>query len=460
MFVNSLQHELRFLFLSTVNRRTIIFKYKRIVDTLASLDRPDLQPYERSSAKETIRRTIAAIWGSDEIRRIKPTPQDEAAGGNAAVETVLWDAIPSYLRKLDAQCEVSLGKRLPIDVCPIKFASWMGGDRDGNPNVTPEVTKEVILKQRLRSAKLYLRDFNQLYSEMAISSKYSDELEALASTITESKDKREKYRRIVGHLSNRMLKTVRVCEAELAAIGSEAGYDSMIRGGIVDHFKNEEQLQGVEPIFEKAELMEPLKVMYDSLTETGFGVVADGLLLDIIRRLTAFGVTLVPLDIREESTRHTLALDSITQYLGLGSYKEWDEEARISFLQSELSSKRPLINLEDLEMAGIDENAMITIRVFETISKVGKEALGAYVISQAQTTSDVLAVMLLQKEFGMTAENGKMMRVVPLFETLNDLTNAPDVLTRLFKVSQYIGAIKGKQEVMVGYSDSAKDAGR
>ena len=87
-------------------------------------------------------------------------------------------------------------------------------------------------------------------------------------------------------------------------------------------------------------------------------------------------------------------------------------------------------------MAGIDENAMITIRVFETISKVGKEALGAYVISQAQTTSDVLAVMLLQKEFGMTAENGKMMRVVPLFETLNDLTNAPDVLTRLFKVSQ------------------------
>ena len=423
------------------------------------LDRPDLQPYERLSTKESIRRTIAAIWGSDEIRRTKPTPQQEAAGGNAVVETVLWHAIPSYLRKLDAQCEVSLGKRLPVDVCPIKFASWMGGDRDGNPNVTPKVTKEVVLKQRLKAAKLYLRDFDRLYSELAISSKFSDEMEALASTIIRSKDQREKYRRVIGHLSNRLLKTVRVCESELAAMGIEAGNDSMLKSGLMDHF-SEEKVNGVQPILEKADLIKPLQIMYKSLNETGFGVVADGFLLDIIRRLSAFGVTLVPLDIREESTRHTLALDSITRYLGLGSYKEWDEEARISFLQSELSNKRPLINLKDLEMSGIDENALTTIRVFETISTLGSEALGAYVISQAQTASDVLAVMLLQKEFGMTSDNGKIMRVVPLFETLNDLTNAPDVLTRLFKVSQYVGAIKAKQEVMVGYSDSAKDAGR
>jgi len=200
--------------------------------------------------------------------------------------------------------------------------------------------------------------------------------------------------------------------------------------------------------------------MYDSLVETGFETVADGRLLDIIRRLCVFGTTLVPLDIREESTRHTIAVDAITRYLGVGSYKEWDEEARLNFLQNELSNKRPLFKLEDLEKGGVDPDILKTLRVFETASSLGAEALGAYVISQAKTASDVMAVMLLQKQFGMTPESGKMMRVVPLFETLNDLTNAPDVLKMLFKVSQYVGAIKGKQEVMVGYSDSAKDAGR
>ena len=114
-----------------VNRKTLLRKYRRITETLAVLDRPDLHPYERSQALDTIRRNIAALWGSDEIRRKKPTPQQEAAGGNAVVETVLWEAVPSYLRKLDAQCRLSLGQRLPIDVVPVKFSSWMGGDRDG-----------------------------------------------------------------------------------------------------------------------------------------------------------------------------------------------------------------------------------------------------------------------------------------------------------------------------------------
>jgi len=105
-----------------------------------------------------MRAIIAAIWGSDEIRRVKPTVQKEAAGGNAVIESVLWDAVPSYLRKLDAQCRVTLGKKLPVDCAPIKFASWIGGDRDGNPNCTPEVTLEVATHQRLRAAKMFLHD--------------------------------------------------------------------------------------------------------------------------------------------------------------------------------------------------------------------------------------------------------------------------------------------------------------
>jgi len=226
----------------------------------------------------------------------------------------------------------------------------------------------------------------------------------------------------------------------------------------------------IAPILESEELMKPLQIIYDSLIETGFETVADGRLIDIIRRVSIFGMTLLKLDIREESTIHTNALDSITRYLGLGSYKEWNEEARLSFLQNELTSKRPLFRLSALENALVDnaddENPIITasliktLKVYQTASTLGREALGAYVISQARSASDVLAVMLLQRQFGMTPENGNMMRIVPLFETLDDLNNAPGILKTLFAISQYVGALKGEQEVMVGYSDSAKDAGR
>jgi phosphoenolpyruvate carboxylase len=200
--------------------------------------------------------------------------------------------------------------------------------------------------------------------------------------------------------------------------------------------------------------------MYDSLVSTGYEMVADGLLIDVMRRLAVFGMTLVPLDIREESTRHTEALDAITRWLGIGSYKEWDEDARLSFLQSELANKRPLFRVSGLDQMGLEESVIKTLRVFQVAAAQKPESMGAYVISQAQTASDVLAVMLLQKSFGMVPENGNMMRVSPLFETLDDLVNAPGVLETLFSITSYVGAIKGRQEVMVGYSDSAKDAGR
>ena len=141
-----------------VNRKTMLLKYRKISELLAHLERSDLHPFERAEALNNLRAIIAAIWGSDEIRRVKPTVQKEAAGGNAVIESVLWDAVPSYLRKLDAQCRVTLGKKLPVDCAPIKFASWIGGDRDGNPNCTPEVTLEVVTHQRLRAAKMFLHD--------------------------------------------------------------------------------------------------------------------------------------------------------------------------------------------------------------------------------------------------------------------------------------------------------------
>jgi len=114
-----------------VQRKSLLRKYRKISETLALSERPDLDVYEKQAANSDLRRIVSSIWGADEIRRNKPTPQQEAAGGNAIIESVLWDAVPSYLRKLHTQCELQLGVKLPVDVAPIKFASWIGGDRDG-----------------------------------------------------------------------------------------------------------------------------------------------------------------------------------------------------------------------------------------------------------------------------------------------------------------------------------------
>lgn len=441
-----------------VQRKSLLRKYREVTETLALLERPDLTLYEREATKRSLERVISSIWGADEIRRNKPTPQQEAAGGSAILESVLWEAVPDYLRKLNEQCKLSLGRSLPIDVTPIHFASWIGGDRDGNPNVTPEVTKEVVLQQRLRTARLLLRDLYSLQADLAISKCFSPEMEELAASVEDSTHKTEKYRRVIGNLIERLIKTTREYERQLFEL-KISPEDVAKQTSVVDEISTSTR-QKIEPIYNVAEIMRPLRIIYDSLVQTGYELVANGLLIDIIRRLNVFGLSLVKLDIREESTRHTLALDAITRYLGIGSYKEWTEDARVVWLCSELASRRPLLAIDSIEQSGFDEVTKTTLRTYQMASRLHPEDLGAYVISQAQTASDVLAVMLLQKQFGMTAQNGKMMRVVPLFETLDDLTNAPQVLHTLFSIPLYAGAIRGKQEVMVGYSDSAKDAGR
>ena len=436
-----------------VNRKSVLRKYRKCTELLAHMERQDLLAYEKLVATFDLQRIISSLWGMDEIRRNKPTPQKEAAGGLAILETVLWYAVPNYLRKLDAQCLQSLGKRLPLEVCPIKFASWIGGDRDGNPNVTPKVTREVVLHQRLRASRLYLQDLTELESQLAISSRFSPSMLELADSIPNNIHVREKYRRVLSHLRQRLIKTAKDIEMQLEKLLSNKEdsdpifMQSKVQNVLSGQTADDDDLE----IVTKAEdLLGPLRIMHESLVETGFELVADGLLSDVIRRLKVFGITLVPLDIREESTKHTEAIDAITRWLGVGSYAEWNEEARVNWLASELSNRRPLFPSESLDDMDFDDDIKKTLETFKTASELEPEALGAYVISQCQTASDVLAVMLLQKQFGMTAANGNVMRVVPLFETLDDLTNAPERLKILFSVPAYVGAIKGFQEVMVG----------
>ncbi|HEX5632665.1 MAG TPA: phosphoenolpyruvate carboxylase, partial [Gemmatimonadales bacterium] len=200
------------------------------------------------------------------------------------------------------------------------------------------------------------------------------------------------------------------------------------------------------------ELADDLHLCQRSLEATGQRLIADGRLTDVLRRLAAFGVTLARLDIRQDAARHTAALAAITSALGLGSYAEWDEETRIAFLARELASRRPLVP------DGLDASPEVrdVLDTFAMIATVPAGSLGAYVITMARSASDVLAVELLQK--AMRA--GSPLRVVPLFETARDLEQAGAVLDRLLAEPWYRARTAGRQEVMIGYSDSAKDVGR
>lgn len=208
----------------------------------------------------------------------------------------------------------------------------------------------------------------------------------------------------------------------------------------------------------KDDFLDDLKFIHRSVCETGNQVVADGFLTDVMRNASAFGLALIPLDVRQESDRHEQALDDITKFLGLGSYSQWDEESKISWLTQQISSKRPLLRpgiwKENPDF--FSENTMETLDTFKMISEQHEGSLGTYVISQATHASDVLAVLTLQLDAGVK----KPLRVAPLFETLDDLNGAELTMKKLFTNAVYMGIIGGKHEIMIGYSDSAKDAGR
>ncbi|KAH8094969.1 phosphoenolpyruvate carboxylase [Aureococcus anophagefferens] len=254
--------------------------------------------YEVGQLETELRGVVSALWGSDELRRAKPSPQKEARGGLAVVETSLWEAVPAFLRKLDATL-AQHGGALPLD----------------------------------------------------------------------------------------------------ASRGSGVGY----------------------------------------------GELASGRLVDAIRRVNAFGLQLCPLDVRQESTRHANAVDALRAFAGVGargSYAALDDDAKIAWLADELETGRPLLRRGDFEKL------------------VDGDFVEDAVDRDATSAADVLAVELLLHEAGAASDRSNCTRVVPLFETLDDLNNGPASLRRLFSSPGYLDRCGRKQEIMVGYSDSAKDAGR
>jgi phosphoenolpyruvate carboxylase len=404
-----------------VVRRTLLRKYNELTEILDQRDRESV--LSKSALEEALKREITSIWDTDEVMREKPTPVDEAKGGLAILEQSIWQALPIWLRRVDEALREHTGRGLPLEAAPVRFGSWMGGDRDGNPNVTPETTIEVCRMGRWMAADLFSRELEELRRDLS-SRRCNAELRSRVGDATEP------YRAILADARDKLKST---------------------------RFRMEALMEGRTPRdkawFSKTEeLREVLLLCYRSLCDVGQEVVARGRLLDTIRRLECFGLTMVRVDIRQESDRHTEAISAITRHLELGNYADWDEDKRIDFLLGELNNKRPLIP-RDLPMSNEVKDVIETFRMAR---KVGADALGAYIISMARQPSDVLAVELLQKAVGNTSPQ----RVVPLFETIADLHASSGVMRRLFAIPWYHQRIAGRQEIMVGYSDSAKDGGR
>ncbi|MFD2229194.1 phosphoenolpyruvate carboxylase [Alkalimarinus sediminis] len=413
-----------------VTRRTLIMKYESIADCLAALDQNDLTAHERQEIVDRLRILVAEAWHTDEIRHERPTSVDEAKWGFAVIENSLWHAVPKFLRGMDQALTTECGEGLSIDACPIRIASWMGGDRDGNPNVTAPVTQEVMLLSRWMAADLYLRDISALRNQLSMWDA-SEELHRHAGA------SREPYRELLGRLRKQLMATRQWAEKAI----------EWLKQGHSDLLPPEPQV-----LLENSRLVEPLLICYRSLVEKGLHTIANGQLLDTIRRVHCFGLELVKLDIRQDSERHRNVLNEVTQYLGLGAFSAWSEEEKVEFLVKELQGNRPLI---PQKWPASDEVAEV-LSTCRVIAQQPNEALGSYVISMAGLPSDVLTVILLLRECGMTHP----MRIVPLFETLDDLVYAPECIDKLLSNDWYKAYTQGHQEVMIGYSDSAKDAGQ
>ena len=407
-----------------VKRRTLIQKYHNITELLEQRELMKSFPSKQKIIDRKLYDEITIIWNTDDLKRTKPSPFDEARWGLAIIEDSLWETIPKVYRRLNSIFVKNMGKGLPKNFNPIEFGSWMGGDRDGNPNVTADVTKEVILLSRWEAAKLYEKSLTKLIRSYSMG-KCSKEIKKKTG------ESFEPYRVYLRPLRDKMRITHRSIEQHLV-------YNKPLNEKIL--------------LNSREEILKPLRVVRKSLEENQNENLASGELLDLMRRAKCFGINLARLDIRQESSRHSQLIAEYIKRKYQQNYYKWSEKKKIKFLANQIKKKRNL--LTNFEFKNKENKEVWS--TFKTISKQPDECLGAYVISMTSSISDIVTVSFLQKE----AQIKNKLRVVPLFETLDDLINSKAIMNSLFQEKWYRKLINNKQEVMIGYSDSSKDAGK
>ncbi|MDH4404861.1 MAG: phosphoenolpyruvate carboxylase [Cyanobium sp. D14.bin.5] len=457
-------------------RHTVRHKQRRVATLIQKLEQGSgLNCLERQGLRLQLEEEIRLWWRTDELHQFKPTVLDEVDYALHYFQQVLFDAMPQLRDRIRAALKLSYPDVEPPRDSFCTFGSWVGSDRDGNPSVTPDITWRTACYQRQLMLERYLKAVNELSDQLSISMQWSQVSPALLESlemdrlrfpeIYEERAARyrlEPYRLKLSYTMER-LRLTHQRNQQLADAGWESPCDGSappppMGGSMAPAPTQELHYSTVD------EFRYDLELIQDSLERTGLSCES---LQHLISQAQIFAFCLASLDIRQESTRHSDALDELSRYLQLAvPYGEMDEAQRVEWLLSEIQTRRPLLPPTAKWSAASAE----TFAVFRMLQRLqqefGSRICRTYVISMSHTVSDLLEVLLLAKEAGLVdplAQRAGLL-VVPLFETVEDLQRAPAVMGTLFRHPFYLallGSDGGQplQEVMLGYSDSNKDSG-
>jgi phosphoenolpyruvate carboxylase len=428
-----------------VARRSTIDKLRRVA---ALLEQPD-SPRRTRRLEEA----IELLWLTDELRLERPEPTDEARNVVYYLEGLSSAALPDVLEELRDRL-AAIGVELPPDVRPLRFGSWVGGDRDGNPHVTPATTREVLTLQAVHGLRLLRTLVDELRRDLSVSDRVgavSDELrERLQRQLPALPEVEPRYRRLNAEEPYRLFLT---CVD--------------VRLGLTEHrlARGQRHVAGRD-YADDTELLDDLLLMHRSVLQHQGPVVAGGELERLVRTVAATGLTLATLDVREHSAKHHHAVGQLLDRVGelAAPYAELDAATRTKVLSEELASRRPLAH----HPLPLDEEGVATAETFRTIrwalDELGPRSVESYIVSMTHDADDVFAAVVLAREAGLVDLASGIARIgfVPLLETVEELEQAEQILEGLFGDSSYRELLRLRgdvQEVMLGYSDSNKAGG-
>lgn len=432
-------------------RRVILDIHKRIAADVMQLDDPSLTFREREQLREKLLNEVITLWQTDELRDRKPTVLDEVRNGMYYFHETLFHVLPDVY----AELERCLEKYYPGHNWHVpnylRFGSWIGGDRDGNPSVKAHVTWQTLQMQR----KLAIREYHRILLDLIHMLSFSTTIVKVSDELMESID----------------------CDRETVTVDPKSNWHNenepyrikltyMIRK--LDNVLDDEKKGGPDRYAHPSELIEDLKVIDRSLRFHHADYVADSAIKTLVRQVELFGFHTATLDIRQHSQEHEKAMTEILNSMNITpNYADLSEDEKVELLVGLLEDPRPLTTPYQSYSDGTEECLQVYRTVFEAQNEFGQNCISSYLISMAEASSDILEVMVFAKEVGLFRKqpDGTVvctLQAVPLFETIDDLQAASGIMKRLFDIPIYregVKAMKDQQEIMLGYSDSSKDGG-
>jgi len=443
-------------------RRSILYAQRRIFETNEKLNDSRLSRQQRQHVIDELETQIHILWRTDEVRESRPQVRDEINNGLYYFKESLFKAVPIIYRNL----ELRVKEDYPNDGINIpsflQFGSWIGGDRDGNPNVKSETTTLALRLQSEAVLEEYVRRLADIFKKLTHSSNLCTPTREFTESLNEDEHMRFEvfttkptiytqapYRRKIAFMQHKLQLRLNKTRALLNDQPVEEGDYKFA-------YKNE------------AELLNDLTVIRDSLYSHGDQKIADIVLKDLIRLIESFGFYLMHLDVRQESSRHSDAVAEILKQIDPNiDYNSLGENDRLEMLSNQI--EQPLSNFT-LDINKLEDLNREVIEVFEVIreqsDQISTDAFGTYVISMTHQASHIMEVLWLASLTGLCGKTDDSwycnIKISPLFETIEDLHHIEGVLTSLFDNDIYramLTASGNMQEVMLGYSDSCKDGG-